>query len=109
MGTSSACHDWLISAAGWVCPCVVTSVLAGLRFSLEVITGVARWYRRLPTPFADRAAAAARPTWVSPHGLVTDTAMAAISAISAQTRVASRDRGQGFRLSWSARRRPLLR
>ena len=105
MGTSSACHDWLISAAGWVCPCVVTSVLAGLRFSLEVIIVVVRWLALL----AECLAAVARPTWVSPHGLVTDTAMAAISAISAQTRVASRDRGQGFRLSWSARRRPLLR
>jgi hypothetical protein len=81
-----------MSAAGWVSSSVVASALAGFGLPLEVIILVVRWYRRLPALLAD-CLAAARPTWVSPQGLVTDTAMAAISAISAQTRAASTDRG----------------
>jgi hypothetical protein len=54
---------------------------------------VVRWFVRWLALLTERLAAAARPPCVSPHGLLTDTAMAAISAISAHTRAASSDSG----------------
>ena len=54
---------------------------------------VVGWSLRVPVLFADRLAGVVRPCWVSPHGLVTDTAMAVVRAISAQIRVVSIDRG----------------